>query len=56
MIDSTGISAAIKLLKKRVKENHSSIYIVTHRDDVMHLFDGIINIHMENDFSRISEA
>lgn len=53
-LDSSVMSLAIKMLKKKAKEDNITMYIVTHKDEITSLFDNIMKIYMENDFSKIS--
>lgn len=52
-IDSLGMNSAIAMLKKTAKEQNTTFFVVTHRDETTSQFDKIIKISMENDFSKI---
>jgi DNA repair exonuclease SbcCD ATPase subunit len=52
-IDSAGMNSAISMLKKTAKENNTTFFVVTHRDETTSQFDKIIKISMENDFSKL---
>lgn len=53
-LDSSVMSLAIKMLKKKAKEDNITMYIVTHKDEISSLFDKVMHVYMENDFSKIS--
>lgn len=53
-LDSNVMSLAIKMLKRKAKEDNITMYIVTHKDEISSLFDNVMNVYMENDFSKIS--
>lgn len=52
-LDESGISAAISILKKKAYEDKITIYIITHRAETSNLFDQVMHITMDNDFSKI---
>jgi DNA repair exonuclease SbcCD ATPase subunit len=53
-LDSKVMSLAIKMLKRKASEDKITMYIVTHKDEISSLFDNVMNVYMENDFSKIS--
>lgn len=53
-LDSKVMALAIKMLKRKAKEDNITMYIVTHKDEITSLFDNVMNVYMENDFSKIS--
>lgn len=53
-LDSSGITAAIKMLKKKSHEDNTTMFVVTHKDEVTNLFDDVITVTSEHGFSKIS--
>lgn len=52
-LDSVGVQLAAKLIKRRAKEEGSSLYIISHREEVEGMFDKILTVQFENRFSTI---
>jgi DNA repair exonuclease SbcCD ATPase subunit len=52
-LDSSGVAAAAKLLKRKAREEGTSIYIITHKEELAGIFDEIITVEMKNGFSSI---
>lgn len=53
-LDAVGIQLAAKLLKKKAKDEGSSMYIISHRDEVEGVFDHKMTIQMIKGFSYIA--
>jgi len=54
-LDSIGVELAAKLLKQKSNSENISLYIITHRNELDSMFDNIITIEMENNFSTIKK-
>jgi DNA repair exonuclease SbcCD ATPase subunit len=55
-LDVSGTSAAIKMLKKKSFEDSTTMFVVTHRDEVTNLFDDVMTVTMEHGFSKLNYA
>lgn len=55
-LDSVGVQLAAKLIKKRAKEEGSTLYIISHREEVDGMFDRVMTVEFENRFSTIRDA
>lgn len=53
-LDSEGLELAIKLLKNRARERDVSMYIISHRQEAVGVFDNTINIYTDKQFSYIA--
>jgi DNA repair exonuclease SbcCD ATPase subunit len=53
-LDTTGISSAITMLKRKAMEEKLALYIISHRDDISTQFDHCMIIQMVNGFSSIT--
>lgn len=53
-LDSSGITAAVKMLKKKSYEDNTTMFVITHKDEVTNLFDDVINVTSEHGFSKIT--
>ena len=54
-IDAVGMQAELQVLK-RLKNQGTSIYVISHREDTISHFDNIVNIEMSKGFSHITES
>lgn len=54
-LDTIGVQAAARLLKKRAKEGGTSMYIISHRDEVSGIFDNILTVQMMRGFSYVKD-
>ncbi len=52
-LDSVGVQAAAKLIKQKAKEDHNSLYVISHRDECTGMFDNSIMVEMKKGFSYI---
>jgi DNA repair exonuclease SbcCD ATPase subunit len=54
-LDTLGIQAAAKMLKDRAKVEGTSLFVISHRDEVGNMFDRRITVQMSKNFSYIKE-
>lgn len=54
-LDTLGIQAAAKMLKDRAKAEGTSLFVISHRDEVGNMFDRRITVQMSKNFSYIKE-
>jgi len=52
-LDPIGTESVVKLLKKKAKDEKVAIYVITHRSEIDNIFDNIIKISIDNNFSKI---
>lgn len=52
-LDAVGARAAAKLLKQRAREDGTSMYVISHRDEVESMFDNTLTIQLIKGFSYI---
>ena len=55
-LDAVGIQLAAKLLKQKAKTEESSMYIISHRDEVGSMFDHKMIIQLIKGFSYIKQV
>jgi DNA repair exonuclease SbcCD ATPase subunit len=54
-LDTIGVQAAAKLLKRKSRDEKLSLYIISHRDEINAAFDTIMTVQMSKGFSYIKE-
>ena len=54
-LDTIGVQAAARMLKRKARDEKLSLYIVSHRDEVNTAFDNLLTIQMHNGFSSVKE-
>lgn len=52
-LDSNGARFASKLLKNKAKEDKTSLYIISHREEAENMFDNTLKIQLQKGFSYI---
>ena len=52
-LDGAGMTAAISMLKRKAREENTTLYIITHREETMTLFDQVLDVSMVDGFSLI---
>lgn len=52
-LSNVGIQHAVKMIKKIAADNELSMFVITHRDEIITSFDNIIEIELSNGFSSI---
>ncbi len=52
-LDSVGIQAAAKMLKRKAREDELSLFIISHRDEINGIFDKKLIVQMSKGFSNI---
>lgn len=52
-LDTVGIQAAFKALKRQAEESNIALFIITHRDEVENMFDKKLTIQFQNGFSQL---
>lgn len=53
--DTMGVESAMSLLKKMSRESNKSIWLVSHRDELMSRCDNILQVVKENGFTTFAE-
>ena len=53
-LDGAGMAAAISMLKRKAREENVTLYIITHREETMTLFDQVLDVKMVDGFSTLS--
>ena len=54
-LDTIGVQAAGRMLKRKARDEKVSLYIISHRDEINSAFDHSMIIDMQNGFSFIQE-
>jgi len=54
-LDTVGVQAAAKMLKRKSRDEKLSLYIISHRDEINAAFDRIMTVQMTKGFSYIQE-
>lgn len=52
-LDTLGVQMAAKLVKLKAQDDSLSTYIISHRDEVLGIFDNTIEIHLKQNFSYL---
>ncbi len=55
-LDAAGIQLALKLLKQSSSTNNTSVYIISHREEILEQFDNTVFIEMSKRLSRINNG
>lgn len=53
-LDTNSVSDAIKLLKLKASEDEMSLFLISHRSETIDMFEKVMYITTENDFSKIT--
>lgn len=54
-LDTIGVQAAAKLVKRKARDEELSMFIVSHRDEVDGIFDRTMTVQMSQGFSNIKD-
>ncbi len=54
-LDTVGVQAAAKMLKRKSRDEKLSLYIISHRDEINAAFDTVMTVQMTKGFSYIKE-
>ena len=54
-LDTVGVQAAAKMLKRKARDENLSLYIISHRDEINAAFDTVMTVQMQKGFSYIKE-
>lgn len=54
-LDSIGLQAAARLLKRKARDEHLSLFIISHRNEIGHSFDKTLTVELSKGFSSILE-
>jgi DNA repair exonuclease SbcCD ATPase subunit len=54
-LDAVGINLAAKLIKQKAREEGSSLFVISHKEEVQNMFDNVITVQMKKGFSYIKE-
>lgn len=54
-LDTVGVQAAARLLKRKARDEQLSLYIISHRDEIDGAFDNTITVQLSKGFSYIKE-
>lgn len=52
-LDAVGVNAAARMLKQEARDSGTSLFIISHREELFFLFDNHINVRFQGGFSRI---
>jgi DNA repair exonuclease SbcCD ATPase subunit len=52
-LDSIGVQSAAKLIKQKAREESLSMFVISHRDEIDHIFDDKMIIQLKDGFSTI---
>lgn len=52
-LGNVGVTQATKMIKSIAQDNHLSMFVISHRDEVLNMFDKRIEIELRNGFSNI---
>lgn len=52
-MDSAGVQAAVKILKRKAKQEQLSLFVISHREEVEGMFEKIMTIQMKDGFSNV---
>lgn len=52
-LDSVGVTAAARMLKRKARDENLSLYIISHRDEIDSAFDRQMIVQMKDGFSNI---
>lgn len=55
-LDAVGVQSAVRLLKRKSRDENLSLYIISHRDEIGGAFDNTITVQMSKGFSYISQT
>ncbi len=53
-LDSAGVESALAILKKMARDNHKSIWLVSHKDELVSRVNNILSVVKENGFSSFA--
>ena len=54
-LDTVGVQAAARMLKRKARDEKLSLYIISHRDEIDSAFDNTMTVQMTKGFSYIKE-
>ena len=54
-LDNSGVSAAVKMLKHKAKDEKLSMFVISHRDEITSMFSHILRVQMKGGYSFIVE-
>jgi DNA repair exonuclease SbcCD ATPase subunit len=54
-LDTVGVQAASRLLKRKARDEKLSLYIISHRDEIDGAFDNTLTVQLSKGFSYIKE-
>lgn len=54
-LDSIGLQAAARLLKRKARDEQLSLFIISHRNEIGHSFDRTLTVELNKGFSNIKE-
>jgi hypothetical protein len=52
-LDSVGVTAAARMIKRKARDEQMSLYIISHRDEIDSAFDSVMTVQKRDGFSRI---
>lgn len=52
-LDAVGVQAAAKMIKRKARDEHMSLFIISHRDEIDSAFDRTLTVQMNKGFSYI---
>ena len=54
-LDTVGVQAAAKLVKRKASDEELSMFIISHRDEVDGIFDRVLTVQMSQGFSYLKD-
>lgn len=54
-LDSVGVHHAIKLIKQKARQDETSIFVISHKEEALSVFDRTVVIQFEKGFSSVAE-
>lgn len=54
-LDSVGIELAVKMVKSNQQQQQTSVFVITHRSEIMTMFPNVMTIEMKDQFSSIRQ-
>lgn len=54
-LDTAGVEAALKVLKKLSRDQHKNIFLISHRDELMGRVDSVLKVIKSNGFTTFDE-
>jgi DNA repair exonuclease SbcCD ATPase subunit len=53
-LDAESLSQVVKLLKHKSTQDDLNLFVVSHRETIKHKFDNVIDVYLEDNFSKLN--